>query len=95
VAAFSSPPRPSKISAISCAECGARALEEQVLDEVGDTPARASVSSREPVPIQKPNETERTVGMCSVDTRSPSERRECHTAACDPILVAPAFCSSG
>ena len=36
-----------------------------------ETPARASVSSREPVPIQKPNETERTFGTCSVITRSP------------------------
>ena len=36
-----------------------------------ETPARAFVSSREPVPIQKPNETERTLGTCSVITRSP------------------------
>ena len=36
-----------------------------------ETPARASVSSREPVPIQKPNETERTLGTCSLITRSP------------------------
>ena len=36
-----------------------------------DTPARASVSSREPVPIQKPSETERTLGTRSEMTRSP------------------------
>ncbi len=36
-----------------------------------ETPARASVSSREPVPIQKPIETERTLGSCSEMTRSP------------------------
>ena len=36
-----------------------------------ETPARASVSSREPVPIQKPSDTERTLGTCSEITRSP------------------------
>ena len=36
-----------------------------------EMPARASVSSREPVPIQKPNETDRTLGTCSLITRSP------------------------
>ena len=36
-----------------------------------ETPARASVSSREPVPIQKPSDTERTFGTCSEMTRSP------------------------
>ena len=41
-----------------------------------ETPARASVSSREPVPIQKPSETERTLGTPSQMTRSPVGRRE-------------------
>ena len=36
-----------------------------------ETPARASVSSREPAPTQKPSETERTLGTCSLITRSP------------------------
>ena len=36
-----------------------------------ESPARASVSSREPAPIQKPIETERTLGTRSVITRSP------------------------
>ena len=35
------------------------------------TPACAGVSSREPVPIQKPSETERTLPTCSETTRSP------------------------
>ena len=59
VAAFSSPPRPSKISAISCAECVLVPLNRRCSMK-WETPARASVSSREPVPIQNPNETERT-----------------------------------
>ncbi len=41
-----------------------------------ETPARASVSSREPVPIQKPSETERTLATDSEMTRSPVARRE-------------------
>src|SRR5438034_233965 len=36
-----------------------------------DTPAFASVSSREPAPIQKPIATERTLGTRSEMTRSP------------------------
>ncbi len=36
-----------------------------------DTPARASVSSREPAPIQNPSATERTPGTRSEMTRSP------------------------
>ena len=39
-----------------------------------ETPARASGSSREPAPIQKPSATERTPGTRSEMTRSP--RRE-------------------
>ena len=41
-----------------------------------ETPARASVSSREPVPIQNPTETERTLGTRSEITRSPVGSRE-------------------
>ena len=36
-----------------------------------ETPERASVSSREPVPIQKPSETDRTLGTRSLIRRSP------------------------
>ena len=41
-------------------------------------PARASSSSREPVPIQKPIATERTPSSRSVTTRSPSSSVEQH-----------------
>ena len=41
-----------------------------------DTPARASVSSREPAPIQNPSETERTLWTRSLISRSPVGRRE-------------------
>src|SRR4029078_7890724 len=49
-----------------------------------DAPALASVSSREPAPIQKPIATERTLGIRSEITRSPessSERTYFCTAA--------------
>jgi hypothetical protein len=36
------------------------------------TPAREALSSREPVPIQTPIDTERTVSSGSVTTRVPS-----------------------
>ena len=49
----------------------ARALEEQVLDEVRRPRPARCVSSREPAPIQKPSDTERTPSTCSVTTRSP------------------------
>src|SRR5437764_2517856 len=39
-----------------------------------ETPARASISSREPAPIQKPSATERTLPTRSLMTRSPEER---------------------
>ena len=38
-----------------------------------ERPACASVSSPEPVAIQKPSATERTAGMRSVTTRTPLE----------------------
>ena len=60
VAAFSSPPSSSKISAISCAVCVFEPLKSRCSMKC-DTPARASVSSREPAPIQKPSDTERTL----------------------------------
>ena len=41
-----------------------------------DTPAFASVSSREPAPIQKPIATERTLGTRSEITRSPVSSSE-------------------
>src|SRR3954465_11567710 len=41
-----------------------------------DAPALASVSSREPAPIQKPRATERTLGTRSEITRSPESSSE-------------------
>jgi hypothetical protein len=41
-----------------------------------ETPALASVSSREPAPIQKPMATERTLGTRSEMTRSPESSSE-------------------
>jgi hypothetical protein len=41
-----------------------------------ETPALASVSSREPAPIQKPSATERTLGTRSEMTRSPESSSE-------------------
>ena len=41
-----------------------------------ETPARSSRSSREPAPIQKPSETERTLGTFSEITRSPESSSE-------------------
>src|SRR2546422_5993149 len=41
-----------------------------------ETPALASVSSREPAPIQKPSATERTLGIRSEMTRSPESSSE-------------------
>ena len=41
-----------------------------------EMPALASVSSREPAPIQKPSATERTLGICSEMTRSPESSSE-------------------
>jgi hypothetical protein len=51
-----------------------------------ETPARASVSSRDPVPIQNPNETERTLGTCSLITRSPVERLESSYSGTEAIV---------
>ena len=41
-----------------------------------ETPARASDSSLEPAPIQKPSETERTLVSRSVISRSPESSSE-------------------
>lgn len=41
-----------------------------------ETPALASVSSREPAPIQKPSATDRTDGTRSEMTRSPESSSE-------------------
>src|SRR6266704_1735258 len=60
-----------------------------------ETPAFASVSSREPAPIQKPIATERTLGTRSEMTRSPvssSETTYFCTARIIPALpVEPLF----
>src|SRR5439155_5367743 len=50
-----------------------------------ETPALASVSSREPAPIQKPSATERTLGIRSEMTRSPESSSE-RTYFCTPAL---------
>jgi hypothetical protein len=75
VAAFSSPPRPSKISAICCALYALDPLKRRCSMK-WETPALASVSSREPAPIQKPSATERTLGTRSEITRSPDSSSE-------------------
>jgi len=54
-----------------------------------ETPARASVSSREPVPIQKPTDTERTLGTCSEMTRSPVGSRESSYRCMRAIVALP------
>jgi hypothetical protein len=41
-----------------------------------ETPAFSGVSSRDPVPIQKPSDTERTLATCSETTRSPESSSE-------------------
>src|SRR5919201_7150873 len=75
VAAFSSPPRPSKISAICCAVYECEPLKRRCSMKC-DAPAFASVSSREPAPIQEPSATERTPGTRSEMTRSPESSSE-------------------
>ena len=58
-----------------------------------ETPARASGSSREPAPIQKPSATERTPGTRSEMTRSPvaSSVSWCFATSRDrsPLLFSP------
>src|SRR5947207_10715034 len=51
-----------------------------------ETPALASVSSRDPAPIQKPSATERTPGTRSEMTRSPESSSE-RTYFCMPSLL--------
>src|SRR5919204_5763525 len=75
VAAFSSPPKVSKISAISCAVYEREPLNSRCSMKC-DTPAFVSVSSREPAPIQNPMATERTPGSRSEITRSPESSSE-------------------
>src|SRR4051812_39203493 len=53
-----------------------------------EAPALASVSSREPAPIQKPRATERTFGIRSEMTRSPESSSE-RTYFCTPALSRP------
>ena len=52
-----------------------------------ETPACDSSSSREPAPIQKPSATERTLGTCSVMTRSPVGRVESSYCCTAGILL--------
>jgi hypothetical protein len=60
----------SKISAISSAVYDREPLKRRC-SRKWLRPARASSSSREPVPIQKPIATERTLRSGSVITRAP------------------------
>src|SRR5919198_3757841 len=53
-----------------------------------ETPAFASVSSREPASIQNPIATERTLGTRSEMTRSPESSSE-RTYFCTPALSSP------
>ena len=50
------------------------------------TPARASVSSRDPAPIQNPSETDRTLPTRSVISRSPVSSSE-RTYSCTGGMV--------
>src|SRR5436190_20732871 len=85
VAAFSSPPSPSKISAISCALYVREPLKSRCSMK-WETPALPSVSSREPAPIQKPSATERTPGTRSEITRSPESSSERTYFCIHPLL---------
>src|SRR3954468_5175003 len=87
VAALSSPPRASKISAICCAVYAREPLNRRCSMKC-ETPAFASVSSREPAPIQKPIATERTLGTRSEMTRSPESSSE-RTYFCTASLSWP------
>src|SRR5437764_15146855 len=51
-----------------------------------ETPARSLRSSREPAPIQKPIETERTLGTFSEITRSPESSSERTYFCTDPTI---------
>src|SRR5439155_3614698 len=88
VAAFSSPPSPSKISAISCAVYDRLPLKSRCSMKCV-TPAFGSGSSREPVPIQNPSATERTVETRSVIRRSPESSSERTYSCTTSIVLAP------
>src|SRR4051794_12548490 len=75
VAAFSSAPMASKVSAICCASYEREPLNRRCSMKC-ETPARSSFSSRDPAPIQKPRDTERTLGTFSEITRSPESSSE-------------------
>src|SRR3954469_4366312 len=75
VAAFSSAPIASNVSAICCASYEREPLKSRCSMKC-ETPARSVFSSREPAPIQKPRETERTLGTFSAMTRSPESSSE-------------------
>ena len=70
VPALSSAPMPSNSWSISSDAVARRAAEEHVLEQVRE-PGLGVVSTREPVPIQKPSAADRTESMCSVTTRTP------------------------
>ena len=61
---------PSKIWSISSDSYFAVPLNSRCSSRC-DSPASASDSYREPVPIQKPSDTDRTEGMASVTIRTP------------------------
>src|SRR6266540_7518654 len=93
VAAFSSPPSPSKISAICCAVYAWDPLKSRCSMKC-ETPAFASVSSREPAPTQKPSATERIPGTRSEMTRSPESSSD-RTYFCIPPLSWPGALAGG
>src|SRR5207253_7792058 len=87
VAAFSSPPSPSKISAICCAVYDRLPLKSRCSMKCV-TPDFVSGSSREPAPIQKPRATERTLLTRSVISRSPESSSERTYSCTREMLVA-------
>ncbi len=70
VPAFSSAPMPSKIWSISSELYLAVPLNSRCSSRC-ESPAWSSDSSREPVPIQNPSDTDRTEGIASVTIRTP------------------------
>src|SRR5437763_1174026 len=85
VAAFSSAPIASNVSAICCASYERDPLNNRCSMKC-ETPARSLRSSREPAPIQKPIETERTLGTFSEITRSPESSSERTYFCTDPTI---------
>ena len=56
-----------------------------------ETPAFVSGSSREPAPIQKPSDTERTLGTRSVIRRSPESSSDRTYSCMSPMVILPSW----